>query len=246
MLGNYGSNTTADDDPASLGMVPTGFGVGTAGQDLILFDSGVDADKNATISVVYSDSTAAAPHYTTVWNGTIAANGLRGTVNNLDGYAYFALYTLQKANPGDGERYYINRVKGDGVLERIFLDGSLISNSFDYAITTNPLDGSIWLALRETSSGTATRMVYRIDTENLETLGGGDFLADISVQLTFNDTNARQIGNQNLAFSPDGKFLAVGFPAGSGQDELFIYSVPEPATIALLGFGMLSLLRKRR
>ena len=247
LLGNYGPDTGADDDPVSIGMVPTNFGVGTSGQDLVLFDGGLDTNLNGAISVVYADSTEASPHYTTVWSGTVNSS-FRGTVSNYDGYAYFINYTLESDNVGYGNQYYINRVKGDGSLQRIFLNidqENLLSDSFDYAVTTNPLDGSIWFALRETTSSSSDRVVYRIDMEGASYIGDGDYLADISAQLSLTGDDQWSIGNQNLAFSPDGKFLAVGSPGG--QDQLYIYSmVPEPATMVLLACGGLLAFSRRR
>ncbi|MBN2000469.1 hypothetical protein JW935_23160, partial [candidate division KSB1 bacterium] len=143
-----------DDDIGDIAMVPSGFGGGyEADSDVILFDCGMDDNANSAVSVL-DQSTGVV---TTLWNSESTVNTIRGDSSRVDGYAYWADYSLPAG--GSNNNPYIYRVKGDGVLERIFLNIDADSiGGLDSAVTVNQADGSFWMVINN-----GTHDVYRVD-----------------------------------------------------------------------------------
>lgn len=248
MLGNYG-DTGLDDDPFNIDMVPAGYNVGGAtyevGVDLVLFDNGLDDNNWEAISVIDKTSTAAVPVYTTDWsnNGTV---GLNATCNEVDGYAYAAHYGTGSILPTDtvGTEIlpYLCRTKSDGVLERVFLNDASMALEIDNSLECNPADGSLWMPIREV--GTQDHIYYRIDVVNATSLGGGDFLAELSAEIVIDGDDGYNVVTNGFGISPDGRYLAVC--AADARDQLYVYIIPEPATMALLGLGGMLLIRRKK
>lgn len=237
MLGNYGwklSGSPSDDDPVSIALVPTGFGGSfAAGQDIIIFDNGLDVDANEAVSVVSSASTAENQIYTTLWvDNDGLDNNIRGAASNVDGFAYIARTEIPTANSGSGTKAYINRIKGNGVLQRVFLNvggGTIASLLLDDAITINPVDGSLWLVLYESETSNS-RFVYRVDVANATLISGTDYMANATLEISLPALDGMyNIGVNSIAFSPDGKLLVLGAP--SGRDMLHIFSTEAFSTV---------------
>jgi hypothetical protein len=255
MLKNYGfatSGSPSDDDPVSIGMVPNGFGGSyEAGQDLVLFDNGLDWDDREAVSVIDKTSLSTAMQYTNVWNDGDAAgagnNDIRGATSEYDGYAYFARMALLSADDGSGNaKTYINRVNADGILQNIFIDvagGTLLSTALDDSITVNPVDGSVWFVVADESTN---RYIYRIDIANASLLSSNNYLATTTLEITFTADENMNVGINDMAISPDGKFLAVANP--SGTDKLWVFNiVPEPTTLAIFTVaGLFASFRRRK
>jgi hypothetical protein len=255
MLKNYGyalSGSPSDDDPVSIGMVPNGFGGSyEAGQDLVLFDNGLDWDDREAVSVIDKTSLSTAMQYTNVWNDGDAVgagnNDIRGATSEFDGYAYFARMALLSGDDGSGNtKTYINRVNADGVLQNIFLDvagGTLLSTALDDSITVNPVDGSVWFVVADESTN---RYIYRIDIANASLLSSNNYLATATLEITFTADETMNVGINDMAISPDGKFLAVANPTGT--DKLWVFNiVPEPTTLAIFTVaGLFASFRRRK
>jgi 3',5'-nucleoside bisphosphate phosphatase len=209
--GNYGG--AGDDDIGNISLVPTGFGGAyEADSDIVLFDCGLDDSAISAVSV-WDQSTGTV---TTLWQD-ISVSTIRGETSSFDGYAYFADYDLPAG--GTNNNPYINRIKGDGVLERIFLniDADAIG-CLDSVVAINPADGSFWIIVNN-----RTRGIYRVDVVNAVSQGGTDYLADITLEIVDLDYD---FPNYAMAISPDGKMLAIGLDAG--MDKMYIYNiVPE-------------------
>ncbi len=253
MLGNYSGS--ADDDPKALAMVPSGFGGSyTAGSDVLLFDGGVDDNAYESVTVIGAGSTDASPVYGIVFGDSDSSELIDGDPvadsSDYDGYAYLSsknLFTANVASVGSESLAFVNRVNASGFLERVFLDldmSSLASGmAIDDAVAVNPADGSLWVATGNGSDDTATHIFYRLDLANLTDLGGGDYLAATTAEITLTGSNNHNVATNAMTFSPDGKQLVVG--DSDGVDNLYVYSIPEPATLVLLSLGGI-LLRKKK
>jgi hypothetical protein len=250
ILGNY-SNATSDDDPASLARIPTGFGLaGYSTNDILLFDSGIDANNVSAVVAVHADgSDGTTPHI--LWQrATAAASGIYGATSPGDGYAYW-INTAPEHNTIDGaDRVSLYRVKGDGVVQTIGLnlpDGVTLAQA-DEAMTINPADGSIWFTQVDPNGATTdNRTMLRVDAANLAaTSDPNAFLADVAVEFTATGFN---LGLNGLTFTPDGTRLYASTPTGT--DKIWAFdvtpgAVPEPAALSLLALGGLPLLTRRR
>ena len=127
----------------------------------------------------------------------------------------------------------IYRLSLGGTLETILLNGYTVSLSIDDGIAVNPIDGSVWLPV---NTGGTTRSYLRVDAANAALQSPGVYLANVTQEFTASDLNA---GQNSLAFSPDGRFLAVANPDGADTLYLFAANVPEPTTTVLVGAGLL-------
>lgn len=244
MIGNY--EGTGDDDPNSIAFVPTGFGGDFApGVDIIMFDQGIDDNNNEGALIVDGNSTVGSPISMLLFSDGAGSSGtsIRGDSSNVDGYGYFARTVVETADLAGTVRPFINRFKGDGILERVFLDidAGLFSTTLDDVIQVNPRDGSVWLSINETNGD---KSFYRVDVVNASDESGGDFLAGLSLEISHTGTDAYNVGSNSMAFSPDGKFLVMG--ASSGIDSMYVYQlIPEPATWVLLSIAGLVMPRRR-
>jgi hypothetical protein len=241
MLGNY--EGTGDDDPYSVGLVPTGFGGGFAvGSDLVMFDNGIDTNPEEAVVVIDAASTGASQDYSILWRDSTTSDdfSLRGATSEYDGYAYWATTTLHSADLGGTTKYYMNRINGDGVAQRVFLDidASLLAGSIDDTLEVNQIDGSVWTVLVMTDG---SHVITRIDVANMADQGGNDYLASLTGELAI-DYN---VGVNSMAISPDGQYLALGAP--DGQDMIYVYNlIPEPMTLVMLACGSLFLRNRKK
>jgi hypothetical protein len=223
MLGNYGTATT-DDDPISISYVPST-------NQIMVFDQGLDTDLTPAVSLMNSTSTSASPSYTTIWSTTQTVdNNIRGAYSAVDNHGYFAYADTPVEVSGMTS---IQRLALGGTLETILLNGYTASLTIDDGIAVNPIDGSVWLPV---NTGGTTRSYLRVDAAHATLQSPGVYLANVTQEFTASDLNA---GQNSLAFSPDGKFLAVANPDGSDTLYLFAANVPEPTTIVLTIGGML-------
>jgi len=223
ILGDYGGS--GDDDPEVLAMVPTGFGGGFAsGSDIALFDSGINVNENEGVGIVGAASTAASPVYTALWadNGGSNDNSLRGDASEFDGHLYFVRTTLESADLNGSARAYVSRLDSAGTLERVFLDiDPAMVSTLDDAIAINPVDGSLWMNVQDVNGSDADRRnIYRVDLANAASLGGGDYLAAVSLAIWNTGYN---VGKNGMAISPDGRQLATACP--NGQDRILVYDI---------------------
>lgn len=222
MLDSY--DLSGDDDPVSLGIVPTGFGGGYAeGTDIVLFDNGVNVDADEAIFILNSASTYTSEMYSFLWeDGTTTSNNdIRGATSNTDGFAYFARVSIPSDDSGSGVKCYINRIKGDGVLQRVFLNvngETIASGVLDDAIAINPVDGSLWLVVSNYAGNTDVRGFYRVDVAHATLISGNDYMANATLEFMGN----YNVGVNSMRFSPDGKLLAVGCP--TSPNKIYIYS----------------------
>ena len=234
MLGNYGA--AGDDDPYTIDMLPSGFGSYSA-NSVVMFDGGFNDNDHNAATVVDATSTVGSPVYTTIWSEANTTS-IRGAANEVDGNLYISHWTLDTDDLGGTTRAYVIRLDSAGNTERIFLDIDAADvPKLDDAISVNP-DGSLWMNIETADT---TRDVIRVDVVNAADQGGGDYLADTTVvieDLGFN------VGANSMAFSPDGKLLALGAP--DGQDQMFVYIIPEPATVGMFGFLGVAMLWIRR
>jgi len=229
MLGNYGTATT-DDDPISISYVPST-------NQVMIFDQGLDTDFTPAVSLMNATSTSASPSFTTIWSTTQTVdNNIRGSYSTFDNHGYFSYADT----PLEGGTTAIYRLTLGGTLETILLNGYTASLSIDDGIAVNPIDGSVWLPV---NTGGTTRSYLRVDTASAALQSPGVYLANVTQEFTASDLNA---GQNSLAFSPDGRFLAVANPDGSDTLYLFAANVPEPATIALAVSGLLLVTASRR
>ncbi|HUS11637.1 MAG TPA: hypothetical protein VMZ30_14315, partial [Pyrinomonadaceae bacterium] len=212
MLGNYGAATT-DDDPISISYVPTT-------NQIMIFDQGLDADLTPAISLMNASSTSASPSFTTIWSMTQTVdNNFRGAYSAVDQRGYFA-YVNPVVDSGLAAVY---RVSLGGTLETILLNGITTGLDVDDSIAINPIDGSLWLPTVTTGT---SRTYLRVDVVNATLQSPNVYLANVTQEFTATDFN---VGQNSLAWSPDGKYLAAAAPDGS--DTLFIFqAIPEPTT----------------
>jgi hypothetical protein len=235
MLGNYGFST-GEDDPMSIALVPKGFGGSyDAGVDLILFDAGLDNDANEAVSVVQSTSLSTNQQLTAIWRDLDGVNNdIRGTVSSVDGFAYIIRMAIPTAESGSGVKPYINRINASGILQRVFINVSgNLSSTLDDSITVNPVDGSIWFVVSNYGGVANDRAIYRIDAANTSSLNANDYIANTTLEIALTGTDSFNIGVNDLAFSPDGRFLTAGCP--SGQDKLYVYTaIANPAPVNCL------------
>jgi hypothetical protein len=223
MLGNYGTATT-DDDPISISYVKST-------NQIMIFDQGLDTDLTPAISVMNSTSTSGSPSYTTIWSTTQTVdNNIRGAFSALDNHGYF---TYADTLIESGGMTAIYRLSLGGTVETILLNGYTASLTIDDGIAANPIDGSVWLPV---NTGGTTRSYLRVDAANAPLQSPGVYLANVTQEFTASDLNA---GQNSLAFSPDGRFLAVANPDGADTLYLFAANVPEPTTTILAGLGLL-------
>ena len=236
MLGNYGSGS-GDDDPGGVSLVPNGW----SGQ-LALYDVGLDNNDTNAVSIVNAGSTVGSPSYTTIWQ-EYSANGFRGAPSDVEGKIYLAYYTTAMDDLGGTTNAYVLRLDSAGNTERVFLDVDPDAvATLDDAIAINPTDGSLWMAVQNPDD---SRDIYRIDVANAVATNG-DYLAETT--LAIEDSECGNVGVYSMAISPDGEFLALGDPgdAVTGQDQMFVYSIPEPSTLGLFGLLGASLYWVRR
>ena len=223
MIGYYGG--TGDDDPEGLAVVPTGFGGGYAeGRDLVLFDSGINVNENEGVGIVGAASTVASPVYTALWSdlGGSSNDSLRGDASEFDGHLYFVHMVLETAELNGSPSAYVLRLDSAGNIERIFLniDPAAVS-SLDDAMAINPVDGSLWLNVQDINGSNAERRnIYRVDLATTVSLGGDDYLAEVSLVVW---NTGHNLGKNGMAISPDGKQLATVCP--DGQDRIQIYDI---------------------
>jgi len=223
LLGDYGG--TGDDDPEGLAMVPTAFGGGyVAGSDLALFDSGINVNETEGAGIVGAASTAASPAYASLWDdgGGSPDDSLRGDASEFDGHLYFMRTVPETADLNGLSRAYVSRLDSAGTLERVFLDidPSMVP-SLDDAIAINPVDGSLWLNVHDLNGSDPNRRnIYRVDLANATALGGGDYLAEVSLSIWNTGYN---LGKNGMAISPDGRQLATVCP--DGVDTIQIYDI---------------------
>ena len=224
MLANYGADG-GDDDPECLALVPNGFDGGfAAGADLVLFDSGIDANENEGIGIVDAASTAASPAYSNLWNdaGGGSDDALRGDASEFDGHLYFVRTTLESADLDGKPRAYVSRIDSAGTLERVFLDiDPAAISTLDDAMAINPVDGSLWLNVQDVhGSDPERRNIYRVDLAHAAPLGGGDYLAEVGLAIW---NTGHNLGKNGMAISPDGRQLATACP--DGQDRVVVYDI---------------------
>lgn len=229
ILGNYGAAGT-DDDPTGLSWVPST-------NQVMVFDQGLDTNPPVGVTLVNSDSTAATPSFTTIWSTDPGSDlNFKGQFSTFDNYAYIAYST----SPLESGTAAIYRVDLAGNLETILLDGINSALTLDDSVAVNPADGSVWLPI---NTGGTDRTYYRIDVANASLQSPGVFLAPTEVAFTASAFNA---GVNSVAFSPDGRWLAVGAPDGSDTLYLLRTSIPEPASLALSALAAVSCLAVSR
>jgi hypothetical protein len=223
MLGNYGAATT-DDDPISISYVPST-------NQIMIFDQGLDTDLTPAISLMNASSTSASPSFTTIWSTTQTVdNNYRGAYSAVDQHGYFA-HVNPVVDTGSGLAA-VYRVSLGGTLDTILLNGITTGLDVDDSVVINPIDGSLWLPTVTTGTD---RAYLRVDVANATLQSPNVYLANVTQEFT---ATAFNIGQNSLAFSPDGKYLAAASPDGS--DTLFIFeAIPEPTTATLVGLGML-------
>jgi concanavalin A-like lectin/glucanase superfamily protein len=213
---NYGGG--GDDDVGNISLVQSGFGGGyEVDYDVVLFDCGLDDNSNSAVSVW--DQSAGT--VTTLWQDT-SVNTIRGATSSYDGYAYWADYDMPDAELGGVGMNFVSRINGDGVLERIFLDIDTAELArLDSAATINPADGSFWMTINN-----ATHDVYRVDVANAVWQTGTDYLAEITLEIK---DLGYDVPHYAMAFSPDGKMLAIGWDAG--PDRMYVYNTASQPAI---------------
>ena len=119
-----------------------------------------------------------------------------------------------------------------GTLDTILLNGITTGLDIDDSIAINPVDGSLWLPTVITGTD---RAYLRVDVVNATLQSPNVYLANVTQEFT---ATAFNVGQNSLAWSPDGKFLAAMAPDSS--DTLFIFeAVPEPTTCVLGCLGLL-------
>ncbi len=212
VLGNYGGS--GDDDIGDIALVPPAFAGGwVAGRDLLLFDCGRDGNANSAVGVFNRER----GEVTTLWNSGSTVNTIRGDTSSFDGYAYFVDYDMPSGDLEGVALKYINRVRGDGVVERVFLN---INPSklprLDSAIVLDQIDGSLWMAVNDGN----TRNVFRVDVAHAVWQREGDYLADTTLEI---GDLGYDVANYSMAISPDGKLLAIG--SDSGIDKIYVYNI---------------------
>ena len=232
MLGNYGAATT-DDDPISISWVPST-------NQIMVFDQGLDTDPPVAVSLVNPGSLSSAQSFTTIWTATPAVdNNIRGMFSSYDNFGYLTYAAL----PLEGGTAAIYRVDLLGNLQTILLNGITSSLSLDDSIAVNPVDGSVWLPIITTGTN---RTYYRVDVATAALQSPGVYLANTTAEFTATGFNG---GQNSVAFSPDGRWLAVAVPDGADTIYLLRTNVPEPASLALAGvatLGCLAVSRRRR
>ncbi|QQE13467.1 PEP-CTERM sorting domain-containing protein [Planctomycetota bacterium] len=230
ILSNYG--TSGDDDPVSIAYAnfnDTDY--------LVMFDNGKDNNNQEAISTVNITTSSVNTVFADTDNADI---NFRGDINAQTGLAYYARLTATTKSLNGTDYAAIHSLALDGTTQDILLNGISSSLNIDDAIAINPLDGSLWFAKKTNDS---TRDLIRVDLANATEDASGDMIAQATIEMSGTDLN---VGVNSLAFSPDGKFLAIGNP--DSQDSIYVFQtvIPEPSSMLLLSLGSLCLAARKR
>ncbi len=206
MLGNYGIDTT-DDDPECIGMMPDGSG------DLVLADNGLDENGRNTISIVDASSTASSPSFTTIWDTGAGDEGIRAAASEYEGYIYAVRWHFTTIDP---KGPFVDRIDSGGAVQRIYLrDLPATVDNLDDGLAINPADGSLWMNVDDS---TAAKDLIRVDVANAVE-SNNDWYASCAVAIS----GGHNISQNGIAFSPDGKLLAM--PNPDGADMMSVYNI---------------------
>jgi hypothetical protein len=217
-----GSVSASDDDPFSMGVVPNNFGGGfSAGTDVIVFDNGVDNNYAESVYVVRTITGNSTILWTTGNDGI--DNNLRGAVDEYGGYAYWCEGTLPSETIEGLVKYYIYRVNGNGVYQKIYFSLSFFGPGVGDGLAVNPADGSVWLPIVNADD---SKSIIRLNIADATAFNGSNLLADWGeefVLINDNELVGNDISMNGMVFSPDGKLLAIaGYGSGVPADNKIV------------------------
>ena len=227
-VANVGASTVSGNVGVSPGTAITGFPPGTA-TGTIYSAGGVAAQAQTDATAAYNGLAGMAV------TDTLTGTDLGGLTLTPGVYAFASSAQLTGALTLDGE--------GNDNALWVFLIGSTLttaSGSSVSVIRSGPNDGIFWDVGSSATIGTTTAFEGNIlastsiALDNSATIGCGSALA--STGLVTMDTNTISTGCNGGGTLTNGVVTALPFTSGPGTS-----TVPEPASILLLGSGLVSL-----
>ena len=196
-------------------------------------------------AIVGGDLRAATPVYDSLYSGTMGYYALTGVgAIGYDDYDTISGVNLTAARFVGG----MTRTTGIGgsaaVMWFEFYDPTSFNFLTSYGVLTNSPGWWIWtITFSAPPFVIPHNALYQVVANSTYT-GGGAYSTTIAGGWFFSSTDALVVGSNSTAIGPPVITTTYGATFPTVHD--FAFLIPEPATLALFGAGMLLVLRRRR